>query len=107
MADSENERRIVGDFGPRQPVSKAGIAATNGYGGFDTFEEYGRTGLRHWGGFVFEEWLRELQQDRRAAEVYREMSDQDPIVGAILYAIEMLMRRVSWWTEPADSRGAK
>src|SRR5260221_14568204 len=77
-----------------------------GYGA-DMTEEYGRSGLRHWGGFVFEEWLTQLQQGRRAAEVYREMGDQDPIIGAILYAIQMLMRRVTWWCEPKDSPGSK
>jgi hypothetical protein len=70
-----------------------------------TFQEIGRTGLRHWGGFVFEEWLRELQQGRRAAEVYREMGDSDAIISGLLYAIDILCRRVSWWCEPGgDTR---
>jgi hypothetical protein len=97
-----------GDFGPRDPIvlTKAASAQTMGYGA-NIFEEYGRSGLRHWGGFVFEEWLQQLQQGRRAAEVYREMSDQDPIIGAILYAIQMLMRRVTWWFEEQDTPGSK
>lgn len=99
--------RIVADFGPRDPivVTKARTPQSKyslGVGG-DIYEEYGRSGLRHWGGFVFDEWLQQLQQGRRAAEVFREMGDQDPIVGAILYSIQMLMRRVSWWCEPKDS----
>jgi hypothetical protein len=103
-------RRIVGDFGPRTMLGKAASPQTKynlGYGGSDLTEEFGRSGLRHWGGFVFEEWLTQLQQGRRAAEVYREMGDQDPIIGAVLYAITMLMRRVTWWSEPKDSPGAK
>lgn len=97
-----------GDFGPREAVtmSKAATPQTLGYGS-DIYEEYGRSGLRHWGGFVFEEWLNQLQQGRRAAEVYREMMDQDPIIGSIIYAIQMLMRRVSWWWEDQDTPGAK
>jgi hypothetical protein len=100
-----------GDFGPREMIVLGKAASPQskyqiGYGA-DMTEEYGRSGLRHWGGFVFEEWLTQLQQGRRAAEVYREMSDQDPIIGAILYAIQMLMRRVSWWCEPKESPGAK
>lgn len=94
------KRSFVGSFGPRIVIGKAAVPETRGA---DLFEEYGRTGLRHWGGFVFEEWLRELQQGRRAAEVYREMQDQDPIIGSIMYAITMLIRRVSWWVDPADS----
>jgi hypothetical protein len=108
--NSNGARHLGGDFGPRVFLGKAGSPQTKyslGYGGADLTEEYGRSGLRHWGGFVFEEWLTQLQQGRRAAEVYREMGDQDPIIGAVLYAITMLMRRVSWWCEPKDSPGAK
>lgn len=100
-----NGRRVyVGDFGPaRVNIGKQAATAA----GFNVYEELGRTGLRHWGGFVFEEWLRELQQGRRAAEVYREMMDQDPIIGAIMYAVQMLIRRVTWWAEPKGSQQAK
>src|SRR5260221_9542296 len=101
-------KRFVGDFGPREPFSvmKAATPQTRASlgGGGGLYDELGRTGLRHWGGFVFEEWLRELQTGRRAAEVYREMADQDPIIGAILYVIEMLVRRVDWWMEPASDK---
>lgn len=90
-------------------MTKAATPQTRAHNGFgaDLMTEFGRTGLRHWGGFVFEEWLQQLQYGRQAAEVYREMSDQDPIIGAIIYGITMLMRRVEWWTEPKGSRGAK
>lgn len=92
----------IGDFGPslRGRVGKAMVPESSGA---NLMEEYGRSGLRHWGGFVFEEWLRELQQGQRAAQVFREMQDQDPIIGAIVYAITMLIRRVTWWVDPADS----
>jgi hypothetical protein len=100
-------RIIRPDFGPREAVSytKARTPQTKyaGGGGGSIYQELGRTGLRHWGGFVFEEWLRELQQGRRAAEVYREMMDSDPVIGGMMYAIEMLCRRVNWWMEPASS----
>ena len=104
-------RHIVGDFGPRELVAFTKAATPQsksslGLGG-DMYEELGRSGLRHWGGFVFEEWLGELQQGRRAAEVYREMQDQDPIIGAVMYAITMLMRRVTWWCEPKGSQEAE
>ena len=99
----KNIKYMSGDFGPRVDIGKASVPESRGVGGDALLEEYGRSGLRHWGGFVFEEWLRELQQGRRAAEVYREMMDQDPIIGAIMYAIQMLMRRVSWWVDPADA----
>ncbi len=97
-----------GDFGPQSPMAIRKAFSGNALGnGIDPLEEYGRSGLRHWGGFLFEEWLQQLQQDRRAAEVMREMVDQDPIIGGIDYAIQGLIRRVSWWCEPADSPEAE
>jgi len=59
----------------------------------------GTTGLRRTGGYVDEELLVKLS-GRRAARVYREMSDNSPIVGAVLYVIEMLLRQVEWRVEP-------
>lgn len=107
VAVPDTKRRYV-DFGPQSPMAihKAMDGGALG-NGVDPFEEYGRTGLRHWGGFLFEEWLQQLQQDRRAAEVFREMVDQDPIIGGIDYAIQGLLRRVSWWFEPAGTKEAE
>lgn len=97
-------KRSAPDFGPRVALTKNQTPATRAALGVGNIaDEYGRTGLRHWGGFVFEEWLRELQSGRRAAEVFREMGDSDPVIGGMLYAIEMLVRRVTWWTEPGSS----
>jgi hypothetical protein len=83
------------------PMSRAAIAKA-GSTRISPYDEIGRTGLRQWGGYVLEEWLSELQ-GRRGAEMYREMSDQDPVIGAILFACEMLVRKVTWWVEPAST----
>jgi hypothetical protein len=64
----------------------------------NTFLELGVTGLSRWGGTVNEEFLPELQ-GRKAIQVYREMSNNDPIIGAILFAIKMLCRQVVWRVE--------
>lgn len=66
------------------------------------FTEVGATGLRRAGGYVREEFLPQLhgQQGRR---VIREMTWNDPIVAGVLFAIEMLIRRVSWRVRPASS----
>lgn len=64
------------------------------------FTEAGVSGLRQQGGVVDEEWLRKLQGER-GRRVYREMADNDDLVGAILFAIEMLLRNVEWRVEPA------
>lgn len=66
------------------------------------FTEYGSTGLRQWGGFIREEFLRELQGQRGMAK-YREMGDNDDIVGGCLYAIEHFAGQVDWSVEPPEA----
>ncbi len=61
----------------------------------------GSTGLRAFGGIVAEEFLPALSGPK-AAKVYREMSDNDPIVGAVVFAITMLIRNVQWTWQPVD-----
>lgn len=62
-------------------------------------KEIGRIGQRRYGGTVYEEFLHELR-GKRGIKVYQEMSENDDIVGAILFAIEMLVRQCSWNVEP-------
>lgn len=63
-----------------------------------TFAEIGVTGLRQYGGFVQEEWLRQLSS-RSRVHVWREMADNDATVGAMLFMVEMLARGVEWTVE--------
>jgi hypothetical protein len=65
-------------------------------------EILGASGLRQYGGFVHEEFLPELQ-GLKGARAYREMADNDPIIGAILFAITNLIRQAKWNVEAADS----
>ena len=62
-------------------------------------KEIGRIGQRRYGGTIYEEFLHELR-GTRGIEVYREMSENDDVVGAILFAIEMLVRQCDWNVEP-------
>ena len=64
--------------------------------------EIGRVGQRRYGGIFYEEFLSELR-GRKGAEVFTEMSNNDETIGAILFAIEMLVRQVSWNVEPGGS----
>lgn len=64
--------------------------------------ELGRTGLRRYGGVLYEEFLPELR-GRRGVEVYHEMAENDDMVGAILFSIEMLVKQASWSIEPAGA----
>ena len=58
-------------------------------------KEIGRIGQRRYGGVIYEEFLPELR-GKRGIEVYREMSENDDVVGAILFAIEMLIKQTNW-----------
>lgn len=62
-------------------------------------KEYGSIGQRRYAGIFAEEFLKELQ-GHRGIEVYREMSENDDICGAIIYTIEMLIRKSTWSIQP-------
>jgi hypothetical protein len=53
-------------------------------------------------GIFYEEFLRELR-GRKGVETYKEMADNDDIIGATLFAIEMLMRQVEWNVKEAGN----
>ena len=63
--------------------------------------ELGRTGLKHYSGLVYEEFLPQLQ-GMKGYKIYREMQDNSPIVGSVLYAVESTLRSVDWSVEPAS-----
>ena len=65
------------------------------------FSDVGSTGLSAFSGYVREEFLPDLI-GRQGARVYREMQDNSPIIGAILFAILGVMRKVDWRVEPAN-----
>lgn len=69
------------------------------------FRPLGVSGLTHWGGRISEEYLTELQGDRWH-RVIREMTTNDPMIGGILFAIEMLMRQVDWTVAPFSTDDA-
>jgi hypothetical protein len=68
----------------------------------DGYAEFGATGLRQYAGYVREEWLNDLI-GRKGLLKYKEMRDNDPIIGAIFFAFEMLLRGVSFHVEGATS----
>lgn len=63
-------------------------------------DEIGRIGQKRFGGTFYEEFLRDLR-GKKGIETYREMAENDDTIGAILFAIEMLIRQASWTVEPA------
>jgi hypothetical protein len=64
--------------------------------------ERGQTGLRRYSGYIREEFLTELQ-GRRGVQTYDEMMNNDDVIGAVLFAMQMLIRQVNWTVElPPD-----
>lgn len=68
----------------------------------DIFEEIGKVGQRKYDGVFFEEFEPKLK-GRKAIEVYKEMSVNDEIIGAILFAIEMLVKQAEFYIEAASN----
>ena len=68
-------------------------------------KELGRLGQKRYGGFFYEEFLRELQ-GKKGMAVYQEMSENDDTIGAILFSIEMLIRQASWDIQPGGTTPA-
>jgi hypothetical protein len=64
------------------------------------FDILGYSGLKEWGGRIYEEFHRRLQGPY-AAKVYREMTDNSDTIGAVLYIIDTLVRQVDWRVEPS------
>ncbi|HEY7824672.1 MAG TPA: hypothetical protein VIG24_17655 [Acidimicrobiia bacterium] len=74
--------------------------------GTSDFRELGSSGLRRSGGYINEEFLPNLQ-GVKGFKVYREMHDNDPVVGAMLYAIDKVVTRLEWHVEGDDERTAQ
>src|SRR5215831_874960 len=66
------------------------------------YQELGVTGLRRWSGYVDEEFLPALR-GRKAVQIFKEMAENDAIVGALLFSIDMLIRAVDWHVQAASS----
>lgn len=89
---------------PQKPVSDSsrGFTAPHMVPSM-TFNSVGSSGLRQYSGWVREEFLPQLR-GREAARTYREMMDNSPTVGAIMFAIQQSMRQVTWRVEAPDDK---
>lgn len=95
MAEAGTVRK---DATPPNPFG--GVGPTPEMASGMTFKEVGNSGLRAFSGYVREEFLYQLQ-GRQGATIYREMADNSPIIGAVVFAIQATMRKVRWRTNPA------
>jgi len=68
-------------------------------------KEFGRLGQKRYGGLFYEEFLRELR-GKKGIAVFQEMSENDDIIGSILFSIETLIRQVVWDVQPQGTAAA-
>jgi len=66
---------------------------------FDNMKTYGSVGQMKYAGVFYEEFEQNLR-GRRGVEAYKEMSENDDVIGAILFAIEMLIRQTTFSVVP-------
>ncbi len=59
------------------------------------FSEQGKQGLNQWNGLIDEEFLPPLR-GIKGVRTYREMADNDDMVGASLFSMKMMIRQVQW-----------
>lgn len=64
--------------------------------------ELGATGLKHDNRYIYEEFLPRLTGFRQRVNFYREMIDNDPIVGACIAVIKMIVKQAKWKCKAGD-----
>jgi hypothetical protein len=55
----------------------------------------GKTGLEHWGGYIREDFLREMRYPQ-AYKRFDEMRKNSPVIGGMLTAIDQTLRSIKW-----------
>lgn len=86
------------------PKPATDVSAADSSSGFDM---YGISGVTRYGAVsrIYEEFLKELQGPN-GMKSFREMADNCPIVGAVLFAALHLCRKVTFKFRPKDSSNA-
>lgn len=70
------------------------------------YSEIGASGLKQAGGYIYEEFLDELK-GARGARFYREMSENSPIVGALLLGYRQVASHLPWEIQEPEEATAK
>jgi len=66
------------------------------------YKALGTKGIKRYGPYIYEEFIPELRWPN-AGKIYKEMADNDSVIGSILYMTEMLIRGIEWKVESAGS----
>lgn len=72
---------------------------------YSPYVEVANTGLNRFGNDVFEEFLPQLA-GAKGRKVFTEMSANDPIIGAILFMCQQMIRKCEWSVQPASDAEA-
>ena len=93
----------ISGFGPgRTNVATANVTDEDVPRSSSPYQELGVSGLKGWSGYIVEVFLPALL-GRKAVQIFKEMSENDAIVGSLLFSIDMLIRAVDWHVQPASS----
>lgn len=68
--------------------------------------EIGRTGLKQYSGYVYEEFLAGLRTSQQRIKTYTEMANNDAIISGFLFAINSVLTAVDWHVEPERAGNA-
>lgn len=68
-----------------------------------SYAEIGSPGLERHGGFVYEEFLPQLQMPQ-CLKIYKEMSSNDAVIGSILFLYQQMARRTPWTVEAGGNK---
>lgn len=98
MPDDANAPKLPGTL---QPGVQSGLIVP-GWPEAAKFDTVGLTGLRRFSGFISEEWHPQLRNEA-GIRIYIEMRDNDATIGAVLHAVEILMRAAEWRVKAADA----
>lgn len=97
---ANKNRPLSAELTPASPGNPLGNAVDSRQ--FIDLRMIGAQGLKAFGGFIYEESLRELE-GKRAVEAYKEMVDNDSVCGVIMYTIDKMLRQVDWRIAPASN----
>lgn len=68
----------------------------------DRMRPMGKTGLKEYSGYIYEEFLRSLD-GALGVKVYKEMANNHAVIGAVIFVVESLLSSAAFNIEAADS----
>ncbi len=103
MAEADDIAKVAPPGPPKPDGSPygGGVSTIQGDPNAKAFGEIGVSGLKVFSGYLNEEYQQELR-GTQGIKIYRQMSETDPVVNAVLTAIILILRAVDWRVEPSN-----